>query len=207
MNPVTQLYLSLDGSTPEGLRKLDRPLFKDYWDRFMKSLENLSKRKERTVIRITLVKGYNMEDIEGVAKLVKIAQPTFVELKGMTFSGQGCRLSMENCPWHYEVKEYGEKLASLLEDYDICCEHAHSCSVLITNKKYYINGQWYTWIDFDKFQTLYKEWKENGTEFSALDYSIPTPDWAIYGSKEEGFDPADVRIKRTKQEKNYPEEN
>lgn len=32
-------------------------------------------------------------------------------------------------------------------------------------------------------------------------------DWAIYGSKEEGFDPADVRIKRTKQEKNYPEEN
>ena len=85
-----------------------------------------------------------------------------------------------------QVKEYGEKLASLLEDYDICCEHAHSCSVLITNKKYYINGQWYTWIDFDKyrvlllslmnrFQTLYKEWKENGTEFSALDYSIPTP--------------------------------
>lgn len=32
--PVTQFYISLDGSTKEGLKKLDRPLFRDFWERF-----------------------------------------------------------------------------------------------------------------------------------------------------------------------------
>lgn len=32
--PVTQFYISLDGSSKEGLKKLDRPLFRDYWERF-----------------------------------------------------------------------------------------------------------------------------------------------------------------------------
>ena len=32
--PVTQFYISVDGTTKEGLKKLDRPLFRDYWERF-----------------------------------------------------------------------------------------------------------------------------------------------------------------------------
>ena len=44
-----------------------------------------------------------MEDAEGISKIVKAACPSFVELKGMTFSGQGCLLTMENCPWYSEV--------------------------------------------------------------------------------------------------------
>lgn len=44
-----------------------------------------------------------MEDVEGVSRIVREACPSFVELKGMTFSGQGCLLSMENCPWYSEV--------------------------------------------------------------------------------------------------------
>ena len=69
LNPVTQLYLSLDGSTPEGLRKLDRPLFKDYWDRFMKSLENLSKRvcDDSVVIDI----GNRKKELSFVSRLSK----------------------------------------------------------------------------------------------------------------------------------------
>lgn len=41
-----------------------------------------------------------------------------------------------------------------------------------------------------RFQQLYDEWKENGTKFTGLDYSIETPSWAVYGSEERGFDPS-----------------
>ena len=42
--PVTQLYVSVDASTEESLKKIDRPLFKDYWPRFIDSLKALSQK-------------------------------------------------------------------------------------------------------------------------------------------------------------------
>lgn len=38
LSPVTQLYLSIDASTKESLKKIDRPLFRDFWERFIDSL-------------------------------------------------------------------------------------------------------------------------------------------------------------------------
>ena len=32
--PVTQLYVSIDAPTEDTLKKIDRPLFKDFWQRF-----------------------------------------------------------------------------------------------------------------------------------------------------------------------------
>lgn len=42
--PVTQLYVSVDASTKESLKKIDRPLFRDFWPRFINSLEALSEK-------------------------------------------------------------------------------------------------------------------------------------------------------------------
>ena len=42
--PVTQLYVSVDASTQESLKRIDRPLFKDYWPRFLHSLQALSEK-------------------------------------------------------------------------------------------------------------------------------------------------------------------
>ena len=42
--PVTQLYVSVDASTKESLKKIDRPLFRDFWPRFISSLEALSEK-------------------------------------------------------------------------------------------------------------------------------------------------------------------
>ena len=42
--PVTQLYVSVDASTKESLKKIDRPLFRDFWPRFVGSLEALSEK-------------------------------------------------------------------------------------------------------------------------------------------------------------------
>lgn len=42
--PVTQLYVSVDASTKDSLKKIDRPLFKDYWPRFLDSLRALGEK-------------------------------------------------------------------------------------------------------------------------------------------------------------------
>lgn len=42
--PVTQLYVSVDASTKESLKKIDRPLFRDFWPRFISSLEELDRK-------------------------------------------------------------------------------------------------------------------------------------------------------------------
>lgn len=39
---MTQLYVSVDASTKESLKKIDRPLFRDFWDRFLDSLRALA---------------------------------------------------------------------------------------------------------------------------------------------------------------------
>lgn len=42
LEPVTQLYVSVDASNEQSLKKIDRPLFKDFWQRFLDSLKALS---------------------------------------------------------------------------------------------------------------------------------------------------------------------
>jgi tRNA wybutosine-synthesizing protein 1 len=48
MQPVTQLYVSIDAGTKESLKKIDRPLFSDYWERFEGCLDALAEKKQRT---------------------------------------------------------------------------------------------------------------------------------------------------------------
>lgn len=35
LDPVTQLYVSIDAATKTSLQAVDRPLFKDFWERFL----------------------------------------------------------------------------------------------------------------------------------------------------------------------------
>ncbi|CAL8363166.1 unnamed protein product [Merluccius merluccius] len=42
--PVTQLYVSVDASTKDSLKKIDRPLFRDFWPRFLDSLKALGEK-------------------------------------------------------------------------------------------------------------------------------------------------------------------
>ena len=79
--PVTQLYVSVDASTPETLEAIDRPLFSDAWDRLCSSLKSLRNRGQRTVARLTVVKGWNSDEIEGYAKLIALGHCSFVEVR------------------------------------------------------------------------------------------------------------------------------
>merc|ERR1712228_90743 len=190
---ITQLYVSVDGATKESLKAIDRPLFKDYWHRFLSSLDCIKEKRQRTVYRLTLVKSWNVNEIADYSRLIARGLPTFIEVKGVTFCGKsdGSSLTMENIPFHFEVIRFCEKLCEYLSsDYEIACEHAHSCCVLIAKKELKIDGNWYTHIDYDKFFELV----ESGKDFGYKDYMKQTPSWAVIGSLEQGFSPNDNKF-------------
>lgn len=64
LGPITQLYISIDAATKEKLKQIDLPLFKDYWERYLKCMEVIKNKKQRTVYRLTLILGENMDEID-----------------------------------------------------------------------------------------------------------------------------------------------
>eukprot|EP01099_Mayorella_cantabrigiensis_P003518 TRINITY_DN2689_c0_g1_i1.p1 TRINITY_DN2689_c0_g1~~TRINITY_DN2689_c0_g1_i1.p1 ORF type:complete len:144 (-),score=11.97 TRINITY_DN2689_c0_g1_i1:34-465(-) len=134
-----------------------------------------------------------MDEIKNYVTLIERGRPDFVEIKGVTYCG-GKRpiIGMKNVPWHQEVIEFSQAVCSSLgETYELASEHEHSCCILLANKsKFKRNDQWYTWIDFDKFLEL----QASGEPFTAEDYIEKTPDWAVFGAKERGFDPVETRV-------------
>eukprot|EP01124_Arcella_intermedia_P034138 TRINITY_DN8410_c2_g1_i2.p1 TRINITY_DN8410_c2_g1~~TRINITY_DN8410_c2_g1_i2.p1 ORF type:complete len:604 (-),score=135.01 TRINITY_DN8410_c2_g1_i2:88-1899(-) len=155
MKPVTQLYISIDAANPESLKAIDRPLFSDFWERHVASIDALAKYPQRTVHRLTLVKEHNMEEVQDYAKLVLRGLPDFVEVKGVTYCGKSdaSNLTIKNTPFHDEVISFCKNLVQVVNDmiqqsnqqaalYDISCEHEHSLCVLITNKKkFFVEGK------------------------------------------------------------------
>ncbi|OWK54673.1 S-adenosyl-L-methionine-dependent tRNA 4-demethylwyosine synthase [Lonchura striata] len=143
LEPVTQLYVSVDASTKESLRRIDRPLFKDFWQRFLDSLKALAEKQQRTVYRLTLVKAWNVDELKAYADLISLGKPDFIEVKGVTYCGESSAssLTMANVPWHGEVVSFVRELARLLPDYGIACEHEHSNCLLLAHSKVSLPGE------------------------------------------------------------------
>uniref|UniRef100_A0A6Q2WWM2 S-adenosyl-L-methionine-dependent tRNA 4-demethylwyosine synthase TYW1 n=1 Tax=Esox lucius TaxID=8010 RepID=A0A6Q2WWM2_ESOLU len=198
--PVTQLYVSVDASTKDSLKKIDRPLFKDFWTRFLDSLKALGEKRQRTVYRLTLVKAWNVDELKSYSELISLGQPDFIEVKGVTYCGESSAssLTMANVPWHEEVIHFVQQLVDMLPQYQIACEHEHSNCLLIAHTKFKVDGEWWTWIDYERFQELVQAYEESGGSqtFSAMDYMAKTPMWALFGASERGFDPTDTRYQR-----------
>jgi len=104
--------------------------------------------------------------------------------------------------------------------YSIATEHEHSCCILIAREdKFKPLGVWHTWIDYPKFNSLIQQYyssKDNKNQaeftFSSEEYMCKTPDWALYQSKEKGFDPVENRWRRNnaikgEEEKYVPSES
>src|SRR3989344_1581652 len=172
LNPVTQLYVSVDAPTRDLLENIDKPLFKDYWERFNRSLEYLSQKKQRTCIRLTLIKSINMLSPEKYAELIMKGNPDFIEAKAYMHMGASQeRLERSNMPEHEEVLSFSRELKKYLPDYEVVSEHIPSRVVMLAKKKFKIEEKWHTWIDFPKYNELVKL----TSNFSAKDYLKPTP--------------------------------
>ncbi|KAL2313807.1 S-adenosyl-L-methionine-dependent tRNA 4-demethylwyosine synthase [Schizosaccharomyces pombe] len=202
MGMVTQLYVSVDASTKQSLKSVDRPLFKDFWERMLTCLEILREKRQRTVYRMTLVKGFNMEQIKEYTELIRLGVPCFIEVKGVTYSGNSDQspLTMKNVPYYEEVIDFVKKLIEYIDihlqdlgvRYEIAAEHAHSCSILVAQTAFKKDGHWHTHIDYPKFFELIRTKKD----FGPFDYMASTPDFAMFGNG--GFSPEDTRFHRKK---------
>jgi tRNA wybutosine-synthesizing protein 1 len=232
LHPVTQLYVSVDAGDKETLRKTDRPLFSDFWERFIDSLRSLRRKKLRTVYRLTLVKRYNVgqggDEMENYCDLVRIGDPDLIEVKAVTFCGSSpaSDITVHDVPYHAEVRAFCEDMSARLGGvWEPACEHAHSNLVVLARKEtFFKEGKWHTWIDYDRFHELAAEWRESFSatvdsgksiedvdedvpfSFSAADYMAPTPEWAVYNAPEAGFSPEDVRFYRSKSGKVEPDD-
>jgi len=112
----TQLYISVNVPNKEMYQKFHRSSKKNAWKKLMKSLEIMAKlrNKTRTIFRMNLVRDLNMDDkyIKEYAKLIRNANPLFIEIKGfMSVGFARQRLGYNRMPTHEEMKSFAEKLA------------------------------------------------------------------------------------------------
>jgi len=131
-----QLYVSIVAPNKDVYKKICSPLISKGWDRINQTLDLLPSLDTRTVIRHTLVDGWNMDKkyIKEYAQLNKKADPLFVEPKGYVFVGYSRkRMNISNMPPHTNIKDFGEKLAKEM-GYNLIMEKPDSRVVLLSNK-------------------------------------------------------------------------
>jgi tRNA wybutosine-synthesizing protein 1 len=84
---------------------------------------------------MTLVKGLNMETVDGYAELVEKANPTHIEAKAYMHIGfSGLRLDYESMPAHKEVYDFATRLAERT-GYTLIDESVESRVVLLSKRK------------------------------------------------------------------------
>ncbi|MBS3073360.1 4-demethylwyosine synthase TYW1 [Candidatus Pacearchaeota archaeon] len=134
--PPTQLYVSLDAPNEKVYKIINQPQIKNGWKNLMKTLDIVKKlkKKTRTVLRLTLVKNINMIGEVDYAKLVKKADPMFVEIKAyMAVGFSRNRLGLNFMPLHEEVREFANKIGKLCK-YKIIDEKKDSRVVLLMKR-------------------------------------------------------------------------
>jgi len=128
----TQLYLSLNAPDEEMYRRVCRPTA-PLWQKIQESLEIISQHRSRSVIRMTLARGLNMERPEDYARLIAKAEPDFVEVKAYMHLGRSRdRLEREAMPQHYEIMEFARTLGEAL-GYDLEADVPLSRVALLTS--------------------------------------------------------------------------
>lgn len=160
---ATQLYLSMDATTPEMMKKISVPLFDDYWKRWNDSLDAVRKKDFRTAVRITMMKGYNDTHEDIFADMVHRCNADIIEVKAYMHVGASqSRLPREAMPHHCEVVDFAKRVLEHLPDYGLVSEHVASKVVLLAKKSLFdsLTGVWETWIDFDAFFAGEKSYNE-----------------------------------------------
>lgn len=131
----TQFYLTLPAPEEGVFKKSCNPLLPGLWEKIMESL-SVVKKFNRSVVRLTLVKGLNMVDPAGYAGLLQGAEPSFIEAKAYMFVGLSRkRLREENMPLHPEIRDFAEKINNNLCGYSLAAESKPSRVVMLWDGK------------------------------------------------------------------------
>jgi tRNA wybutosine-synthesizing protein 1 len=138
----TQIYLSTNASNRKMFHLINRPKYKDAWDRWNRSLSFLSNVNTRTVVRITMIRGYNssMKFLPEFAHIIRIANPHFIELKSYMHVGMSIlRLEASHMLEMSEVRQYAKGLDNLLSEFSIMDESEISRIVVMQNNQRFVN--------------------------------------------------------------------
>jgi tRNA wybutosine-synthesizing protein 1 len=131
----SQLYVSMCAPNEETYNKVCRPLFPKAWTKLNETLEMMRSFTCPTAMRMTMVKEHNMQAVEGYAKLIERAQPTYIEAKAYMHIGfSNLRLDFASMPMHTEVKEFASKIAEAT-GYNMLDEAPESRVVLLSKLK------------------------------------------------------------------------
>lgn len=134
----TQLYISVNAPNKELYKKIHRSSKKDAWNLLNKSLEIMAKLrgKTRTVFRMNLILDLNMIGLEDYAKMIKKANPMFVELKAfMSVGFARDRIPYEKMPLNKDMVDFSKKLLKFLPEYKFLDEKKESRVVLLGKSK------------------------------------------------------------------------
>jgi len=132
----TQLYLSTNAPNRRLFYMINKPRYKDAWDRWWRSLAFLSQTKTRTVVRITLIKSLNesLDLIPDFADMIKHGNPHFIEVKSYMHVGySNQRLEESDMMEMDEVRKYADTLACAIGHYRFMDESVESRVVVLQN--------------------------------------------------------------------------
>ena len=138
----TQLYLSTNATNRKMFYLINRPRHKNAWERWYESLEFLANARTRTVLRMTMIRGYNEEfnNAENFAELISKANPHFVEIKSYMHIGMSVqRLEKSNMLEMSEVRTFVDHLINKLPGFFIMDESEISRIVVLQNQDRYTN--------------------------------------------------------------------
>lgn len=138
----TQIYLSTNAPNEQIFQIVNKPKYKDSWERWNTSLEILSKMNTRTVLRITLIRDYNSRDelIPEYARMFKKASSHFIELKSYMHVGRSTnRLEYSNSLEMDEVRHFASEIANKSEIFSVMDESIMSRIVVLQNQERFID--------------------------------------------------------------------
>ena len=117
-NP-TQLYVSVDAPNRHTFDDVVRPVADDAWERLIDTMDVLAtKNHTRTVLRTTLLDGWNMQDPDWYGAFYERADPDFIELKAYMHVGHSRgRLDRGTMPDHGDVVAFAEEIQEYMPDF------------------------------------------------------------------------------------------
>lgn len=136
----TQIYLSTNASNKKMFHQINRPLHKDAWERWWESLCFLATVNTRTVLRMTLIRGYNDSKnfVGEFGEMMAKGNPHFIELKSYMHIGMSNRrLEQDHMLEMQEVRDFAVQLCEKMSPFKMMDESEVSRIVVLQNQARY----------------------------------------------------------------------
>ncbi|QLD88886.1 4-demethylwyosine synthase TYW1 [Natronomonas salina] len=133
----TQLYVSVDAPDRKTFGEVVKAVEDDAWDRLIETIDVLAAKEEtRTVLRTTLLDGYNMRHPEWYAAMFDRADADFVEMKAYMHVGNSRdRLDRDVMPDHEDVVAFTEAVQEYLPTHPVVRDVEESRVALLAREE------------------------------------------------------------------------